>query len=218
MDGASFLTYVKRILKRTDKDTEIYEAIADVIADIRLQLRTEDYKEEAFVTLGVSPLGDYRIALPNDFKHIIGDLRLVDDSSGHTRVLKKISKQTYDELYSDRLHASTANVDLAMPVHFCIYAEQIFLGPVPDSTSYIYHINYTTEDYAAITSVTDPVPFSDRYRSMLRAGVLAEVFMGLEAFDEADYWKQVYLDGLLKLKINDDRNTSDTEGVVYHGI
>lgn len=218
MTGAEFLAYVKRIFKRTDKDTEIYEATADIIADIRLQLKTEDYKEEATVSAGISSLGDYRIALPNDFGHIIGGVQLIDDSSGHTRTLKKISKQTYDQLYGDRLHASTSNVDMAMPVDFCIYADQIFLGPVPDSTSYIYHINYTTEDYASITAETDPVPFSERYRSILRAGVLSEIFMGLEEFDESNYWRQIYSDGLFKIKTNDDRNTSDIEGVVYHGI
>lgn len=218
MTGSEFLAYVKRVFKRTDKDTEIYEATADIIADIRLQIKAEDYKEEAYVTSGISALGDYRLALPNDFGHIIGEIKLVDDSGGYTRTLKKISKQTYDKLYSDRLHASTSDVTLAPPVHFCIYAKQIFLGPVPDSTSYIYHINYTTEDYAAITSSTDPVPFSERYRTILRAGVLSEVYMGLEAFEEANYWRQIYVDGLIKIKSNEDQNISDNEGVVYHGI
>lgn len=217
MTGANFLAYVKRILKRTDKDTEIYEATTDIISDIRLQLKTEDFKEQEFIT-GISSLGDYELDLPADFGHIIGNVTLVDDSAGHTRILDKISKQTYDELYGDRLHASVSQVDDAMPIHYCVFANKILLGPVPDDTSYKYNINYTTENYAAIVAGTTNVPFSDKYRLILRNGVLAEVYTGLEAFDEANYWRQLYVEGLMKIKNNEDGNIADTEGVVYHGI
>jgi hypothetical protein len=217
MVGSDFLTYVKRYFKRTDKDTEIYEAITDTIVDIRLQLKTEDSKEEAYVT-GITTLGDYRLPLPTDFGHIIGEITLVDDSSGYTRTLNKISKQRYDEKYGDRLHASLSHVDDAMPEDFCIYAEQIYLGYVPDKLTYRYYLNYTTELTTAVTAATDPVPFSEKYRSMLRAGTLADLYAGLEFFDEANYWKGLYNEGLMKLKANDDDNTSDKGAVVYHGV
>lgn len=217
MTGAEFLAYVKRTFKRTDKDTEIYEATADVIADIRLQLKTEDYKTES-TAVGITSLGEYRIQLPTNFRHLIGQVTLIDDSSGFTIDLKKISKQEYDNLYGDRLHSSFSNVNDSVPVHFCVYSKQIFIGPVPDLITYKYHISYATEDYAAITSSTDPVPFSEKYRVMLRNGVLAEVFAGVESFDEANYWRQLYVDGLLKLKANEDNNISDNQSVYYHGI
>ena len=75
--GAEMLAYVKRKFKRPDKDTEIYEAATDTIADMRLQILSEDYKEEAYIS-GISSLGDYRIALPSDFGHIIGDVTVTD--------------------------------------------------------------------------------------------------------------------------------------------
>jgi len=217
MTGASFLAYVVRVFKRTDKSTEIYEATTDVIADIRLQLKTEDYKEEAYVT-GISTLGDYRIALPSDFGHLIGGITLVDDTSGHTRVLKKISKQSYDEKYGDRLHSALADVNDAMPTEFCIYAGQIYLGCVPDDVTYKYYMNYTTEAFTEVTAATDPVPLTDNYRYMLRAGVLAHLYEGLEQYDESNYWIGKYTEGLMKLKANDDDNTSSQEGVTYHGV
>lgn len=217
MDGASFLTYVKRILRRTDKDTEVYEATTDTIADIRIQLKTDDYKEEAYVA-GISVLGDYRISLPSDFGHLIGSVTLVDDSSGYTRTLNKITKQTYDDRYSDRLHSDLSDVNDAMPVDLCIYGGQIFLGPVPDLTTYKYYINYTTEAFTEVTALTTDVPFSGKYRSTLRAGVLAEVFSGMEQFDEAEYWRGKFNEGLSKLKANEDDNVSDRSGVIYHGI
>lgn len=217
MLGSEFATYVRRILKRTDKDTEIYEAATDIIADIRIQLKADDYKEEAYIT-GISTLGEYRIALPSDFGHIIGEVTLIDDVSKNDKTLKKISKQEYDAKYSDRLYANLSDVTDDIPEHFCIYAGQIYLGPVPDKTSYKYQINYTTEDFAEVTSATDPVPFTDKYRNTLRAGVLAEIFAGLEQYDESNYWREIYNSGLVKLIANDEDNTSDREGVVYHGI
>jgi len=217
MTGSAFLAYVKRIFKRTDKDTEIYEATTDAIADIRLQIKAEDFKEEAYVA-GIATLGDYRISLPSDFGHLIGDITLVDDAGGHTRTLNKISKQAYDEKYGDRLHSDLSDVNDAMPTDFCIYGGQIYLGCVPDDITYKYYINYTTEDFADITAVTADVPFSGKYRTILRAGVLADLYSGLEFFDEANYWRSLFNDGLLKIKANEDDNISSKEGVTYHGI
>ena len=217
MTGAEFLAYVKRKFKRTDKDTEIYEATTDVIADIRLQLRTEDYKEEAY-TADISVLGDYRVSLPTDFGHLIGDITLIDDTGSMNRKLKKMSKQSYDDKYPERLHTDVSNVDLGVPVDYCIYSGQVYLGPVPDDITYKYYMNYTTEDYAATTALTDPVPYSERYRQMLRYGVLADLYDGLDFIEEAQIQQQKYMSELLKLKVNDDENIDDKDLVKYHGI
>lgn len=217
MTGTEFLAYVKRVFKRTDKDTEIYEATTDTIADMRLQLRAEDYKEEAYIA-GVTTLGEYRIALPSDFKHLIGDVTIVDNTGVEVRRLTKISKQEYDKKYADRLYTTTSNQESDMPLDFCIYAEQIYLGPVPDSVSYQYYINYTTEDYTEVSGSTTSVPFTDRYRSIVRAGVLSEIYSGLEQFDESNYWRSLYVDGLVKIKSTDDMNTADYEHIKYNGI
>lgn len=217
MTGSQFLAYVRRVFKRTDKDTEIYEATTDAIADIRLQLKTEDYKEEAYVA-GITVLGDYRIALPADFGHLIGDITLVDDAGGQTRTLNKISKQSYDEKYGDRLHSNIADINDAMPTEYCIYAGQIYLGCVPDAITYKYYMNYTTEEFTEVDANTVDVPFSGKYRTILRAGVLADLYSGLEFFDEANYWRSLFNDGLLKIKANEDDNTSSKEGVTYHGV
>jgi hypothetical protein len=217
MTGALFLAYVKRILKRTDKDTEVYEATTDTVADNKLQLKNEDFKTES-AALTISALYDYAIDLPTSFQHLIGNVTLVDDSSPSDKVLCKISKQTYDSRYGDRLHTTTSDIDVEEPEDFCIFGGQILLGPVPDSASYNYYINYTTEAYTEVTAVTDPVPFTTLYRSIVRFGVLADVYAGLESFDEANYWRQLYVDGLLKIKANEDDTVGDKEPVTYHGV
>jgi len=136
MTGSEFCTYVKRKFKRTDKDTEIYEAATDVIADMHVRFMPADYTEEAYVA-GISTVGEYQIALPSDFGHIIGTVSITDTAGDDEYSnLKKISKQKYDEMFTDRLLTSTGNMNLSTPTHFCIYAAQLYVGPVPDLTTY----------------------------------------------------------------------------------
>jgi len=218
MTGQEFRDYVVRKFIRTDKDTELYEATTDIIADMRLQFLSEDFKEETYSS-GISTVGEYKLGLPTDFGHIIGDISVTDtDEDTEYGTLQKISKQRYDELYGDRLLASTTNMDLGIPKHYCIYAKQIFIGPVPDLTTYRYQFNYTTESFTEVTAATDPVPFTDRHRNTVRAGVLAELYDGMENFQEAQYYRSMYIDGLGKLAANDETNTQDDAGVCYRGI
>jgi len=217
MTGSQFKDYVLRVFKRTDKDTELYEATTDIVADMRLQMKAELFKTEAYVA-DISSVGDYKIALPTDFGHLIGDIVIVDNSSGYAKPLNKLSKAAYNKKYSDRLHTTASHVDKSCPVDYCIYGGYIYLGNVPDLTTYKYHINYTTESFAEVTAVTAVVPFTDKYRRILRSGVLYELYLGMEAFDEANYFKNEYAEGMSKIIANDADNTSSKESVVYHGF
>jgi hypothetical protein len=99
-----------------------------------------------------------------------------------------------------------------------VYAGQIYLGVPPDSTSYQYQINYTTEPETAIVTGTTEVDFTDRYRNVVRAGILKELHRGLENFEEADRWELEYEKGMVKINENDEFNTEAVETVQYHGI
>jgi hypothetical protein len=218
MTGQEFRDYVVRKFKRTDKDTELYEATTDVISDMRLQFLSEDYKEEAYSS-GISAIGEYKLGLPSDFGHMIGDVTVTDTADDEDYwTLRKISKAEYDDRFPERLLTNTGKMDTATPRYYCIFGRQIFVGPVPDKTTYRYQFNYTTEDSEDITLATDPVPFTDRYRNILRAGVLAELFDGLENYEEASYWRTMFLDGLSKIAVNDDTNTNDDDPIAYGGI
>jgi len=218
MTGAEFYAYVLRKFKRTDKSTEAYEAMTDVIADMRLQFLSEDYKEEAYSS-GISTIGEYKLGLPSDFGHLIGDISVTDTSADEEWwTLKKVSKQEYDDMYLDRLLTDSDKVDKDCPVHYCIYANQIFVGPVPDKTTYRYQFNYTTEPTAEVTSATDPVPFTGyNERNTLRAGVLAELYDGMENYEESQYWRGMYMQGLSKIAINDGTNVADNDPIAYGG-
>lgn len=220
MSGSAFYTYVLRKFKRTDKSTEVYDAITDTIANMRTKFAFDDYKEEAYVT-GISTLGGFQIALPSDFKHIIGTISIVDtDTDQYYDPLVQISKQKYDELYPDRLLSTVASMNKDVPRHFCIYAAQLYVGPVPDKITYQYQINYATEETSAVTSSTTAVPFTNDYmqRTVLRSGTLYELNEGLENFEEAAYWKAVYLDGLETLIKMEKENLADSGRVEYHGV
>ena len=218
MTGTEFLAYVKRKFKRTDKDTELYEAMTDTIALMKIKFKSDKYKEETAVS-GISTLGEYRLGLPSDFGHIIGNISITDtaDDSQYDP-LKKISKQKYDELYTDRLLTAVGNVNTALPRHFCVYSDQLYLGPVPDKTTYKYQMNYTTEESTDVVAGTDPVPFTQelRFRNVLRNGVLFEIYDGMENFEEASYYKSTFLDGLNDIILMEERNMADEGTVCYN--
>ena len=218
MTGAEFLAYVKRIFIRSDKDTEIYEATTDVIADMRLQLKMQDSKTRASALGGCNNVGDYSLSLPSDFCHLIGDVTMNGDSDETDYgTLNKISIQEYDKKYTQRNMLSTDR-DTGIPLDYCLYGTNIFVGPPVDKTDYNFYINYTTEDYTSISASISSVPFTSKYRNVLRMGVLGEMYGLLEQFDEANYWRGLYVDGLLKIKTKEDENVADKELVHYHGI
>lgn len=219
MTGSEFYTYVLENFKRTDKEDEIYRAITDVIADIRLQYSPNDYVLETTLT-GISSLGDYALDLPTDFGYIIGDIQLVDTTTNeYYDPLTKISKEEYDRLYPDRLLGSSSLMNLNKPSNYCIFGNQVLIGPVPDVLTYVYKINYSSEPTAEITSGTTNVPFSDlTWRNILRCGVLMEVHAGMENYQEADVWATKYLTGLARAAQRDYDNNRDSVPVKYNGI
>ena len=217
MTGSEVYAYVLRKFKRTDKETESYEAMTDVIADMRLQFLSAKYAEEAY--LAISTLGEYRLPYPSDFGHFVGTITVTDTTDdSEIGILSKISKKKYDELYPDRLLTATSNMSVGVPQHFCVYGEQIFIGPVPDKITYRYSINYTTEDFTSIASDTADVPFSNKYRNILRAGVLSELHNGIENYDEAEYWAGKFGEGLSKIASSEKFDEQDDSAVEYSGF
>lgn len=216
MTGSDFYTYVLKKFKRTDKSAEAYEAMTDVIADMRIQIVSPKYSEEAYLSIGT--LGEYRMPYPSDMGHLIGSISVTDTSDdSDIGTILKISKEKYDELYTDRLLTTVGNMNTGVPKHFCVFGEQIYIGPVPDKVTYRYNINYSVEDFTEITSGTADVPFSNKYRNILRAGVLAELHNGIENYDESAFWKGEYLEGLGKISSSDKYDESNDEAIRYSG-
>jgi hypothetical protein len=186
---------------------------------MKYRLKVDDVKEEAVITSGISAVGDYRIALPNDFDEIIGGIIITDvDNDSEQWVLKQISKREYDELYDDRV--LTSNYYDSTPVHFCLFGGQIYLGPVPDKTTYQYQMNYVTKATSEVTSSTSSVQFTGNYneRNVLRCGVLSELHDGEENYEEANYWRALYEVGLRDIEDKNNRKDNSDLGVTYSGV
>jgi hypothetical protein len=174
MSGTDFLAYVKRSFKRTDKDTELYEAMTDAISELRRIYSFDEDQVETTTTDTISVLGDFKLDMETNVGILIGDIVVVDgdDSS----VVQQVAKETYDRLYQN---PSSTMATRDKPKHFCIFAGQIYLGPVPDSVSYTYRLNYS-KGVSTITSASTSVPFTKWYREPLRSGVLAKAWKGLD--------------------------------------
>jgi hypothetical protein len=213
MTGQQFRDYCVRTFKRTDKDTEIYEALTDVILDIKLQMNAEDFKTES-VDAEISVAGNYTFDVPDDFGHLVGDMTLVNPAGGSWPLIK-VSKEIYDVYYP---YQHEDNPITGSPRHFCLFGNTFYIGPIPDLTTYKYQFNYTTEAATAITSGTSDVPFTDRYRWIVKDLVLARLYFDIDDDEKANKYLQLGTAGLMKIIANERMNTDAPTFVRYSGV
>jgi hypothetical protein len=220
MDGADFLAYVKQVLKRTDKDTEVYTAIADTIMDMRSRMLSDNFSYTATTPSGTLAVGEYKLSVPSDFGHLVGDISIRDSATDTVyNPLKRISKEEYDELYSQNLSSSASNRLTGVPLHYCYFGREIWLGPAVDKTTFEFTINYTTEDVPTITGATSEVQFTDQFREVVRAGTLFRIYFELGFTQEASNWASAYEGGIQKIIENDLFNSgSSSVGITYGGF
>ena len=202
MTGSEFYDYVVRTFKRTDKSAEVYDAITDTILDMCERMEFEDTKVEAYTVSGISALGDYKLDLPDNFGRLIGDVRWSDGEDSFT--LDKSSKQKFNEQFPG--HDGTDPID-GEPTNYCVFGNQILLGPVPDDTTYEYQIDYSTFPADVVTSSTTEVLFTDKARECVKFGTLARVFEVVEAFDLADRYRVRFENELAQFVDREKKNT-----------
>lgn len=220
MTGENFYNYSQQVLKRPDKETEVYTATADTVMDMRSRMLSDEHSEVSTVASGALSVGDYKLAVPSDFGHLVGDIMIRDDAADDAYYpLKKISKQEYDIIYNTVLNDDVGNRNTGTPIHYCYYGQELYLGPAVDKTTYEFTINYTTEDTPTYTSETTSIPFTDQFREVVRSGVLFRMFRELELYDSSAYWQGIYEQGIQTIVNNDDFNTDgSTIPIQYHGI
>ena len=217
MTGSNFLAYVKRTFKRTDKDTELYESITDTTIDMRLRFYPEDFKTISSALTGCTVVGEFSLTLPTDFGHLIGDVMMTDVDQEYPP-LRKISIEEYNRLYSDRLLTTVADRTTGGPIHYCLYSGEILVGPCVDKTTYDFFINYTQEDADDVDGDTANVPFTARYREVVKHGTLMRIYRDLEMYGEADIQEVKYERGIAKIIANDEINSSASSAIIYSGI
>ncbi len=213
MTGSELYTYVLKIFKRPDKSAEVYEAMTDTLKDMNTRHKFSDMKVEAYTTGGITSATDYRVELPTDFGQLIGDVKIIDGD--YSKPLIKLSKPMFNEKYS---YLSSSNTDLGYPAHYCMWNNQILIGPKPDKTTYGFEIDYTRKIVTAIVAGTTAVPFTDDYRETVRAGVLTNLFELMEDYNKANYWNAKHDRGMQIIMRNDIDNESAQVNIKYHGV
>jgi hypothetical protein len=213
MTGAEFETYLLQSFKRTDKTTEIYNALTDVVMDIKIQMNSEDFKTER-CTAEISVAGNYTFAAQSNFGHLIGDVTLVNPAGGSWPLIK-VSKTIFDAYYPGQ---HQTDVITGSPRHYCVFGKTFYIGPTPDLTTYKYQYNYTTEAATAMNSATAAVPFCDRYRQYVKDMVLARLYLDLDDDEKATKYLQLGAAGLLKIINNENNNVEATTFIRYSGV
>lgn len=184
MTASDFYAYVLRKgFKRTDKSTEVYEAITDAVQELRARFMFDEAGTDATTTDTIATLGDYKLSLESDFGMIL-TVTLQDGEDATPLV--KLTKDEFNAIYP---YAANDTTFRGYPQHYCIYAGQIYLGPTPDSVSYTYRLAYSKRA-GTVDSTTAAVPFTDVYREMLANLVLAKLYAGLEDYDKAGWHRQ----------------------------
>lgn len=215
LSGSDWLDYLVNDcgFNRTDKDQALLAATKDTIDDIRRRMLTEDYITEKTVTDSITILGDYRIDLESDFGLMASGVTLQD--AAHGKPLNKISKKEFDRKYTS---FGTAASVRGIPQDYCISGGQIQIGPVPNSTSYVYIINYSIDDHATITADTVSVPYTDKYREIVKDGVFSRIYSSLKNDDQAAKYGTLYREAMTAWERREDRNRAAVRQTRYQGV
>lgn len=202
MTGSEWRDYVLRLgFIRTDKDTELYEATTDAIQEMRRRFMFDEAETETTTTDTISVSGDFKLDVESDSGLILGVI-MQDGANAHE--LTRVSKSQFNALYPD----INVTADRGYPEHYCLYAGQIYIGPIPDSTGYTYRMNYSRRA-GTITSSTTGVPFTNVYRDVLADLVLSKLYKGLEEFDRASMYMNDFEKGFLLATRKEIINSGD---------
>lgn len=174
MTRLQFLSYIKRQFKRTDKNTEIYEALNETIKDIASRYSFDVYSFQSWIPCIVEQ-NDYR--LPTNLLQISHPIKLLDGSStgDSGKRLSYITKEEYDVIEPNPNRTSP---DTGKPSMYTIYGGSILLTSIPDSTDYLVEINWGKIP-TSLDVDSDTANFSSMWDELLKWGSLARLYAGI---------------------------------------
>lgn len=187
MNITNFKTYVKYDFKRTDKDTEIVQALNDSMTAIAIKMPHSAYKYQSYKPTRVG-IEDYQ--LPENIIHLRHPIRLIDGDDGWPLI--HISKKEYDELEGNPNYASPSTGE---PTHYCIYSNSVLLTPIPDSASYYLEMDWTRH-HTAISGASEEPSMGSEWDEVLKQMSLFRLFSGVGQYDDAMFWRSLYEDNM----------------------
>lgn len=196
-----FLSYVTRVLKRTDKNTEIYEAYNETIRDISSRAKFQEYAFQSYVAC-VQGQEDY--PLPTTLLHLQHPVRLLEGSATNDsgNPLTHISKAEYDRREPNPNRTSP---DEGRPGAYTIYSNSILLTPIPDGAGYLLEINWCNVP-TNLSGDSDVSSFNELWDEILKHGTLFRMFALLGMYQDSEYWRALYETGIRRMvEINSDK-------------
>jgi len=188
-----FRTYVLYDFKRTDKDTELYQAYNDTIKHIANLHPNEGLKYQSWIPT-VAGQEDY--TLPATKCHVIHPIRFIESSTSSAGYpLIKTAKEEFSEMFPNPNATGTA-VARGKPTHYCIYSNSILIGKLPDVATYILEMDWsklpTSQDAAS-----DLQELGTEWEEVLKWGTLARLYESVGLTGEADRYWALYRDAEL---------------------
>lgn len=200
-------TYIKRDFKRTDKDTEIVQAINDAFLWIATIIPHGNYKYQSWIYTAV---GREDYSLPSNLIHLIHPVKFLEGSaasdSGYP--LERITKEEYDILEPN---PNRTNPSTGKPIQYTVYSRSILVTPLPDSANYLLEIMWSKRP-VSLSADADTPELGAEWDEVIKQIALDKLYAGMGMLQESSYWASLYRDplwnpiGLLLNLINAERD------------
>lgn len=183
-----------RTFRRTDKDTEINEAINDTIFEMYGIYQQRKTSQQLYVPTVINQ-EDY--ALPDHLLRINHPIRCIDpsedNSSSNHYPMRFITKDEYDVLEPAPNVATIVDTD--QPTHYTIWKNCILVHPLPDDV-YNLEINCAIDPTnLPLSADIDECLFDKRWDETIAAGTLSRIFALVELFDRSQFYANIYQNG-----------------------
>ena len=182
-------TYVKRDFKRTDKDTEITQAINDMIMWVASLMPHGNYKYQSWIYT-ISGREDYSI--PSTLIHLIHPIKYIYGASGSNSgyPMDHLTKQEYDVVQPNPNGGYAAT---GAPSYYTVFSRSILVGPLPNTSSDILEINWAKKP-VALSADADLPDLGSEWDEVIKQGAQEKLYAGIGMIEEANYWGGLYRD------------------------
>lgn len=181
-------TNVLAVYKRTDKSTELGQAINDTYRAMVSCIDPPKQQDQIYKDT-VALREEYPI--PESILRMNHPVRLIEkgasNNSSQSYPMQFISKQQYDE-WEPNPNAPT--IIGGRPFAYCMWKNSIILTKIPDKV-YTLEINVGGEAVPMVADA-DATIFTPNWDETIKAGALARLYALIGLKDETAFWQTVY--------------------------
>lgn len=179
---------VLRVFKRTDKTTEIKEAINDTLREMTAAIDPRKRKDQIYKACVA---GREEVTIPDTILRINHPVRLIDPTassgSGASYPMTFYPKDEYDVLEPN---PNASSVETGKPYAYTFFKNSILLTHIPDR---VYHLEMNVGgEHVELVEDEDKSIFAPTWDEIIKAGTLARAFAGIRFWSEVEQWRGVY--------------------------